>query len=111
MTDHFIKLRSFYTVRSESGVLETDPTRDYVERSWIVINLAQIIYYCPPSDPQTVLISNKNEIDINLKYITALRLKERAVWIDMTFDAFDQIFQGYLESQGVAYSDYSTKSI
>jgi hypothetical protein len=76
-----------------------------------VINLAKIIYYCPPSDPQTVLISSKNEIEINLKYVTALRLAERAVWIDMTFEAFDQIFQAYLESQGVAYSDYSTKHI
>lgn len=115
MNDHFVKINSFRYVKKQYGLTEAEPTTEFVVRTTMVFNLADVISYTHPSECDTRLIAMKAEVEIDMKNLTAVRFKadggSTTGWIDMQLSKFDEIFQKYLAEQGVSYDDYSTKSI
>jgi hypothetical protein len=111
MKDHFVKLKSFRYVRKEMPLKESDPISEFVVRSTVVLNLADVLSYTHPSECDTKLIAMKKDVEIEMKNLTAVRMKadggSTTNWLDIPLEEFDAIFQAYLFQFDIPFTDYT----
>ena len=115
MKNHFVKINSFRYVKKELGLSESAPTNEYVVRTTVVFNLADVMSYTHPSECDSKLIALKSDVEIDAANLTAIRFKAdggtTSGWFDMQLSQFDKLFRGYLREQGIGFDDFTSKAV